>query len=140
MAIHIRLQDSLHFVTVHSCHLQLCYLKQKYCFPLDTESCSYIILLSVARLKATSNSQNTEDSDYNQKLITNLYTDKYTCQLFLSQRSEIFIYSVRVSKDDPIISEDFRSSEVLKCIWDQLKKNNPLGFPSKSVNLGLKCD
>ena len=39
-------------------------------------------------------------------------------------------------------SEEFRSSEVSsQCVWDRLKKNNPLGFfPSKSVNLGLKPD
>ena len=38
-------------------------------------------------------------------------------------------------------SEEFRSSEVSWCVWDGLKKNNPLGFfPSKSVNLGLKRD
>ena len=38
-------------------------------------------------------------------------------------------------------SEESRSSEVSRCVWDRLKKNNPLGFfPSKSVNLGLKRD
>ena len=38
-------------------------------------------------------------------------------------------------------SEEFQSSEVSRCVWDRLKKNNPLGFfPSKSVNLGLKRD
>ena len=38
-------------------------------------------------------------------------------------------------------SEEFRSSEVSRTVWDRLKKNNPLGFfPSKSVNLELKLD
>ena len=38
-------------------------------------------------------------------------------------------------------AEEFRSSEVSRCVWNRLKKNNPLGFfPSKSVNLGLKGD
>ena len=38
-------------------------------------------------------------------------------------------------------SEEFRSSEVSRCVWDRLKKNNPLDFfPSKSVNVGLKRD
>ena len=38
-------------------------------------------------------------------------------------------------------SEEFRSSEVSRCVWDRLKTNNPLGFfPSESVNLGLKRD
>ena len=38
-------------------------------------------------------------------------------------------------------SEEFRSSEGSWCVWDQLTKNNPLGFfHSKSVNLGLKHD
>ena len=38
-------------------------------------------------------------------------------------------------------SKEFRSSEVSRCVWERLKKNNPLGFfPSKSVNLGLKRD
>ena len=38
-------------------------------------------------------------------------------------------------------SEEFRSSEVSRCLWDRLKKNNPLGFfPLKSVNLGQKRD
>ena len=38
-------------------------------------------------------------------------------------------------------SEKFRNSEVSRCLWDRLKKNNPLGFfPSKSVKLGLKRD
>ena len=79
----------------------------------------------------------------------------YTCQLFLRQSHEIFILmSVRVSEDDPTISEDNfsefsedvpKNSKVLK-FHDTLgiiclKKNNLLGFfPSKSVNLGLKCD
>ena len=38
--------------------------------------------------------------------------------------------------------EEFRSSEVSQCVWDRLKKNNPLGFifPSKLVNLRLRCD
>ena len=36
-------------------------------------------------------------------------------------------------------SEEFRSSEVSRCVWDRLKKT--LGFfPSKSVNPGLKRD
>ena len=38
-------------------------------------------------------------------------------------------------------SEEFRSSEVSRCVWDRLKKNNPLGFsPLKTVKLGLKRD
>ena len=39
------------------------------------------------------------------------------------------------------LCEEFRSSEVSRCVWDRLKKTNPLGFfPSKSVNLGFKRD
>ena len=69
------------------------------------------------------------------------------CQIFLSQRHEIFILqSVRVSEDNQTISEDFRklprmiqSSEVSWCVWDRLKKNNPLGFfPFKIVESGIK--
>ena len=38
-------------------------------------------------------------------------------------------------------TEEFRSSEVSRCVWDRLKENNALGvFPSKSVNLEIKRD
>ena len=47
----------------------------------------------------------------------------------------------KISRNFRGSSEEFRSSEVSQCIWDRLKKSNPLGFfPSKSVNLGLKRD
>ena len=83
---------------------------------------------------------------------TTITTLVYTCQLFVSQRREIF--SCRVPEFPKMIrllpkisgnfrgsSEEFRSSEVSRCVWDRLKKNNPLSFfPSKSVNLELKRD
>ena len=47
----------------------------------------------------------------------------------------------KISRNFRGSSKEFRSSEVSRCIWDRLKKNNPLGFfPPKSVNLGLKRD
>ena len=62
--------------------------------------------------------------------------DHYTCQLFLSQRYEIFILRiVRISEDDTAISlvsknfqgpsKELHSSEVSQCDWEYKRRSIP---------------